>query len=102
MIVLHLGLEGCSQPRELWFVDVLMYMTYNVCVYVVCNVVCNSSKHASEPERVLRCIYIHDTYTWSVKETAIVDGTLASSATQRVSWQYRSLMAVINVCQVVS
>ena len=26
VIVLHLGLEGCSQPRELWFVDILMYM----------------------------------------------------------------------------
>ena len=24
-VVLHLGLEGCSQPRELWFVDILMY-----------------------------------------------------------------------------
>ena len=24
VIVLHLGLEGCSQPRELWFVDILM------------------------------------------------------------------------------
>ena len=26
VIVLHLGLEGCSQPRELWFVDILMYV----------------------------------------------------------------------------
>ena len=25
VIVLHLGLEGCSQPRELWFVDILVY-----------------------------------------------------------------------------
>ena len=24
VIVLHLGFEGCSQPRELWFVDILM------------------------------------------------------------------------------
>ena len=24
VIVLHLGLEGCSQPRELWFIDILM------------------------------------------------------------------------------
>ena len=27
VIVLHLGLEGCSQPRELWFIDILMYYT---------------------------------------------------------------------------
>ena len=26
VIVLHLGLEGCSQPRELWLVDILMYV----------------------------------------------------------------------------
>ena len=26
MIALHVGLEGCSQPRELWFVDILMYI----------------------------------------------------------------------------
>ena len=25
VIVLHLGLEGCLQPRELRFVDILMY-----------------------------------------------------------------------------
>ena len=31
MIVLHLGLEGCSQPRELWFSDILMY-THVLCV----------------------------------------------------------------------
>ena len=29
VIVLHLGLEGCSQPRELWFVDILMTCTMN-------------------------------------------------------------------------
>ena len=27
---LHVGLEGCSQPGELWFVDILMYK----CIYV--------------------------------------------------------------------
>ena len=26
VIVLHLGLEGCSQPKELWFVDILIYV----------------------------------------------------------------------------
>ena len=30
VIVLHLGLEGCSQPRELWFVDILMYVWDNI------------------------------------------------------------------------
>ena len=33
VIVLHLGLEGCLQPRELWFVDILMY---NVSITLVC------------------------------------------------------------------
>ena len=28
VIVLHLGLEGCSQPMELWFIDILMYIQY--------------------------------------------------------------------------
>ena len=34
VIVLHLGLEGCSQPRELWFVDILMRIFYNIHVHV--------------------------------------------------------------------
>ena len=35
--VIHLGLEGCSQPRELWFSDILMYMHamhVHACKYV--------------------------------------------------------------------
>ena len=33
VIVLHLGLEGCSQPRELWFSDILMYIyMYMYCI----------------------------------------------------------------------
>ena len=34
-IVIHictlLGLEGCSQPRELWFVDILIVYTMSMC-----------------------------------------------------------------------
>ena len=26
---MYLGLEGCSQPRELWFSDILMYHMHN-------------------------------------------------------------------------
>ena len=33
MIVLHLGLEGCSQPGELWFVDILMYVHLCLCTH---------------------------------------------------------------------
>ena len=28
VIVLHLGLEGCSQTRELWFIDILICRRY--------------------------------------------------------------------------
>ena len=28
VIVLHLGLEGCSQPMELWFSDIIMYISF--------------------------------------------------------------------------
>ena len=33
LIVLHLGLEGCSQPRELWFVDI----NSRVCTCTIIN-----------------------------------------------------------------
>ena len=30
-----IGLEGCSQPRELWFSDILMYVeVYRHCIYM--------------------------------------------------------------------
>ena len=38
VIVLYLGLEGCLQPRELWFVDILMYVYTCTCVYMLMRV----------------------------------------------------------------
>ena len=35
VIVLHLGLEGCSQPRESWFSDILMYHSL-VIIHINC------------------------------------------------------------------
>ena len=36
--------KGCSQPRELWFFDILMYMYIHIhCTYVICYNFCGES-----------------------------------------------------------
>ena len=36
VIVLHLGFEGCLQPRELWFSDTLMHVCVDFLLLYFC------------------------------------------------------------------
>ena len=55
VIVLHLGLEGCSQPRELWFVDILMYSCFS-----------STWIHVMNTRKLLHTILFQDVHTPSV------------------------------------
>ena len=45
MIVLHLGLEGCSQPRELWFVDMYIANVNILYTHELTLRMCNGKVH---------------------------------------------------------
>ena len=58
---------GCLQPRELWFIDFIMYMYVYiaVCIYICWKILGNESTYSQR----YMCLYTC-TFSWTVKPAA--------------------------------